>query len=344
MIFFVISLAILCLWNIRYDAVGKEYLSIERTNSIKGIFIVFVFFTHIVGYVTFDGAFDMPYMQIRKVMGQCVVALFLFYSGYGVYLKASKDKEYVKAIPLKRIVNTLIKFDLAIVLFLIYRYVNGTTYEIKKVVLTFLGWDGIGNSNWYIFCVLWLYFFTYIAFSVFKGSGKAVNALLVLTLMYMLVLAKYRGSEHWWYDTALCYVLGMLYARYREKIESVVDENRKTWLFFVLISIGVFCASYLHKGNNVLYQVMVLSFSLAVVFISMHIEIKNKVLEWLGKNLFELYILQRIPMMIFKDLGLAEKNRYIYVVVCFITTIVIAVIFKKCISDHVNFGKKKELV
>lgn len=341
MTIFLLLLGLVCLWNIKFVKIRGDYLSIDRTNSIKGIFIILVFFSHIVnGYVSFDGIFDAPYMAIRRVLGQSIVSMFLFYSGYGNYQKITTREGYCQTIPTRRIATTLIKFDIAILLFAIYRYMTGTVYSVKKMVLTFLGWEGIGNSNWYIFCILWLYLFTYIAFSVFRNTKSAIYAMTLLVLAYIGVVSKYKGDAHWWYDTALCYVLGMIYAKFQYKIESVIDENFKTWIFSFIIMIVLYLASYLHKDNGLIYEFMIFAFTFGVAIFTMHIEINNKILEWFGKNLFEIFILQRIPMIIFKDIGLASWNRYVYVVVCFITTIVLAIVFKSLISKNINLGRK----
>lgn len=335
-------LGVLCFCGIRFDKIRTDYLSVERTNCIKGIFIILVFFSHIVnGYVTFDGTWDVTYMYVRKVLGQSVVSLFLFYSGYGIYLKLCNTGGYCQTIPIRRILPTLIKFDIAVILFAIYGYATGSRYGVKKLLLTFLGWDGIGNSNWYIFCILWLYLFVYLSFGTFKDKKTAMVAMLLLTCCYIGILSKYKGTAHWWYDTALCYVAGMLYARYQKQIESKVDENLNTWIFSVAVTGLLFCVTYLHKDNAVLYQIMILAFMIFVVFITMHIQIKNKVLEWFGNNLFELYILQRLPMMLFKRVGLASYNRYLYVAVCFVITMIMAVIFRNCISNKINFVKRR---
>ena len=50
-----------------------------------------------------DGSYDTGYQMLRNYMGQSIVSLFLFYSGYGIY-EAIKRKgtAYIKAMPVKR--------------------------------------------------------------------------------------------------------------------------------------------------------------------------------------------------------------------------------------------------
>ena len=64
----------------------------------------------------------------------------------------------------------------------------------------------------------------------------------------------------------------------------------------------------------------------------MRVSLNNAVLRWCGKNLFGLYILQRIPMMIFKQVGLASYDVYLYFIACLVVTVVMAWLFEKYVG------------
>ena len=69
-------------------------------------------------------------------------------------------------------------------------------------------------------------------------------------------------------------------------------------------------------------------FSVMIIVLTMHFSVGNKVLEWCGRNLFELYILQRIPMIVLKAVGIANLNIYLYFVCCVILTVLLVKPFK----------------
>ncbi len=339
MILFIGLLAVIAVAGLRReDGKQRDYMSVAMTNSIKGIFLCFVFFSHIYGYREFSHpVFDAPYGFFRK-MGQCIVVMFLFYSGYGVMESLKKKGEsYVKGIPVQRFIKVLLQFDTAIILFWLYRTATGTYYDAKKILLTFLGWDGIGNSNWYIFCILWLYVFTYIAFRIFKNDyRKAILGVFLLSLLYMTIMCRL-GREHWWYDTVLCYTWGMFFSLYRDKIESFLNESKGSWLFFVGVSIAGYLSTYFYRNSNqVIYQIWVFCFVLSIVIFTMRFVVDSKPLQWLGRNLFPLYILQRLPMLILQETtlwsGSAHVNNWLYVAVCFVITLVITVIYRETIA------------
>lgn len=322
------------------DGDKYDYMSVNMTNSVKGFFIGLVFISHIWGYTEFSHPYlDVWYQRlIRGKMGQCVVAMFLFYSGFGVMESIKiKGQNYVNKIPIRRVLNVLLQFDCVILLFWLYRIYTGTHYGVKKMFLSFVGWDGIGNSNWYIFCILWVYIFTFIAFRVFKHNHKkAIAGVFVLTILYMAIVSKL-GKEYWWYDTALCYTWGMLFSIYRDKVEHFVNENRGTWIFTLVVCIVGHMIAYYYKTNSpLIYQLWVFCFTAAIVTFTMRYVLDSKLLQGAGMMLFELYMLQRLTMMILKPYILSGEltytKKYIYVIACFFGTIVISVIYRKTIG------------
>lgn len=134
MILFFAALMLLAVLGLRRaDGGSRFYMSVEMTGSIKGFFLVMVFFTHIWTYTEFSNAYlDRPYQVLRQI-GQCIVVMFLFYSGYGVMESIKgKGQAYVRQLPRQRFLKVLLQFDCAMFLFLACRYLEGARYSLKK--------------------------------------------------------------------------------------------------------------------------------------------------------------------------------------------------------------------
>ena len=320
----------LCLYGLK---IGKEsnskYLSREQTSSVKGIFILLVFLSHFNSYVTFSGTPNWYYIHAIAFFGQTMVTMFLFYSGYGVMESIKrKGENYVNAIPKKRVLGTLIRFDCAVLCFLIIGYLLGNVYDIKKVLYSLIGWDSVGNSNWYIFVIVLLYIMTYISFKFLNKKNHIVPILgvIVLTLVWAILCYKTNIRTLMWYDTALCYAFGMLWSIYKEKIEAIM-KNNVVWLLSLL---GSVCFFFWLRTTQSIYSALIVNlvFVVIVVIFTMRVQVGNKILQRAGECLFEIYILQRIPMMLFKDFGLHEFNVYVYFVCCVIATLLLIKPFK----------------
>lgn len=337
MIIFVLLLFALCLYNLKTIkaengeiGIFSDYLSIEKTNSIKGIFILIVFLQHFNQYVTYTSWIDVEYLKYFNLIGQRMVTLFLFYSGFGIMESITKKgKNYIMSIPIKRIGGVLFRFDIAVVLYLVLDfalYFKNFPYSIKDIILSFIGWSSIGNSSWYIFTIIFAYFFTYISFALFqKNRNNLVPIILVIIfcLAYCIVMRKVKAS--YWYDTLLCFPLGMIWSQYKGKIEKLFS-NFFIWIISIIALLGAQVISI--KYNHIFVVVIAhLAFALIVVMVTMKISINNKPLNWCGKHLFGIFILQRIPMIILNEVGSVKINVYLYFVLCLAITVLLTRLF-----------------
>ena len=137
------------------------------------------------------------------------------------------------------------------------------------------------------------------------------------------------GRGSWYYNTIFCYPLGMLFGEYEQKVQMLLEKT-DTYLMIVVCCAAAFAASYLCtlKCHGVIWLAVVelrgIFFVLLVVLATSRIKIGNPVLHWLGKHTFEIYILQRIPMILLQN----RMGGYVYLLACLILTIGLAVIFK----------------
>ena len=106
----------------RYANYNEKYLSKDQTDAVKGIFIFIVFLSHFLSYqpILSNGIIDKYGVLFPKKLGQLMVTLFLFYSGYGLMESAiKKGKNYINKLPTKRILKTLINFDIVVIIYMI---------------------------------------------------------------------------------------------------------------------------------------------------------------------------------------------------------------------------------
>lgn len=331
-------LAFLCLFGIKFSQNGfEDYMSPQKTGSIKGIFVIIVLLSHLRQYITLDGsAFCQPYKDFMNFFGQLMVVMFLFYSGYGVLLGIMKKDGYVKSIPAKRVLKVFIHFDIAVLLFWITGRLLGKDYSVKRLLLSLIGLDGVGNSVWFIFVIIVLYLVTFAAFIFLKKKvllGTVITT--VLSCGALLAIRAWKGSEYWWYDTILCYPLGMWYALAKPYIDKNILPDFNKWFACTAAAGTLFFAmkSLMPEftGTRKLFIPMALVFAVFIVLLSMRISVCNGILQWFGKRVFGIYILQRIPMIVLSHFGM-NKNAFLFSVACFALTIVIAEIFERAMD------------
>lgn len=243
-------------------------------------------------------------------------------------LKTKKD--YLQRFP-KRIFKVWLQFVLAVCLFLILNLFMRKAYCTSTILLSFAAWQSVGNSNWYILAILVLYALSYFgALLTCQDRQKATIFVTVGCLVYVVVMILC-GKGNWYYNTIFCYPLGMLFGKYEQRIRMLLEKT-STYFMIVIGSIVALVVSYLCalKYHGVIWLVWVelkaLFFVLLIVLATSRIKIGNPVLIWLGKHSFEIYILQRLPMIALSGI---DMNQYVYFFVCVIITGLAAFLYQK---------------
>lgn len=340
MVFFLLILLAVAVAGARPCRPGEfntDYLDKKNTTAVNGIFVVLVLFSHYVQYADFGGPFDMPYLTLRQHLGQMVVATFLFYSGYGM-MEAIRRKGdgYVRKI-LSKFWQLLFRFDLAVLLYLAVNQILDIHFPLREVLLAFTTWTVIGNSNWYITAVLILYVIMYISFRIcLSGEADAKKRYAGIALTFILTVAAaciqiLIGRPEYCYNTMLLLPFGCLYSEARPKIESFVMRSDIVYLLTLTAAAGIYVTAYhFRKAAGLLsYTVLGVAFIVLVLLVTMKIRVYNRVLEWLGRHIFGIYILQRLPMTVLGQLGLIEDHKYMSLIAVMAATFIMAALFQK---------------
>ena len=327
----------------RWGEFQREYHSPGKTNALKGIFVLFVFASHVRNYLALSGWDLMAFWPVNYV-GQLMVAPFLFWSGFGIMESVRrKGAAYVRGLPKNRCLRMLVHFDCALILFLLVRLIIQKKVTLTQFLLSLICWDTIGNSNWFVFAIIVLYLLTTFAFLTLRRNERAAAALMtMLTVVTMAVLSFFK-EEHW-YNTMLCYCLGMWYSILRTRIEAVALKDDWRYMICLLAAGAAFCCmrmlQYRIPFGFSLYGIV---FMMLLVLLSMKISPDNRFLQYLGDNVFEIYILQRIPMRLMLSFGIAENSPAVFVLLSFGFTCILAFLFRGAMNrlDGKLFAPRK---
>ena len=307
------------------DGINSKYLDKKTTTTINGLFVLTIFFSHFKTYIFVNNVLDEFLVLLVNKLGQLVVTSFLFYSGFGVYESIKTKEKYMKKFFIKRFIPTFFNFSFAIILFIILNYFLNNHYSFKIILLSFVGYESIGNSNWYMLAIFFLYLTTMFCFNdkfKFKQIIRII-LLFIICVCYIFIISRYK--ESWYVNTILCYPFGMLYSLFLDKINNLI---RKDYVKIIIISFAVLIVLYeiiKYFPNVYIYNIFAISFILFVVLLSAKFNFNSKLFYFFGQYVFWIYILQRIPMITFKGM----LNNYVYFIVCFLITIIGSLIMKK---------------
>lgn len=332
---YLLFIVVLALWKIKIHGKGfhEDFLSRTTTLSVNGIFILIVFYSHFANdYYTVELAKDGMMHSVKTFLGQLMVTSFLFYSGYGVFRQLQARAGYARKILTNRMPKVWLHYAFAVVLYVTVQLLRGNTYSPSRYVQAFLSWQGIGNSDWYIFTILALYLITWFAFTLLDNNPKAaVTVTFVCTGAYMLLMAKHKAD--YWYNTALCYPFGILVGLQEEKIKKFLLHNGKYFLSLAGMVALLLVLKQYQKVSFWYYNLYALVFISLVVLVTMKVQFRSPALEFFGRHLFWIYMLHRIPLMLLKGSWFAVSYPYGMAAIALAVTVATAVVL-----DYV-FGK-----
>lgn len=303
-------------------------LSREQTQAVKGIFAVTVFFSHFCAYATFNNWFDKPLLWYCHWLGQLMVVPFLFYSGYGIFESVKeKGAVYLHSFPRKRILKTLLHFDMAVVLFVVFdAFFAPAKLSLHKALASLVAWDSVGNSNWFVFAILCSYFFCWTGLVFFKGDRfRALLATTALCVCYIAVVS--RAKEHWWWDTILAFPLGCAVSLWKEKL--VLPQKTLPWLACCGLAWLSWEAARRGWLPDMHGQIPLIALVALIVLLSLRFALTSKSLSWFGEQVFGIYILQRLPMEFGQFFHWNESHVYLYFLFCLAATLLLSVAFGK---------------
>ncbi|MDC2648973.1 acyltransferase family protein [Bacteroides ovatus] len=311
-----------------------DYLGFDQTNAIKGVCILLVFLRHVFQYVYESSytcsSFGDHYAElIDGMIRQLLVAYFLFSSGYGIMESITKKGDaYIHNIPKRRVLNTLINFDLAVLTFIILDLAIGREISINQVIFSFFAWDDVGNSNWYIFAILFCYLAVYLSYIACKGNTAVISAMLLGLFVFYIFVMWFLKPCHW-YNTIMCFPLGMFISKKKERFEYYTQKH---YLLSILVLLMAFIVTYLlHDDYSIFDSINAMLLCVLILLACMKVKIGNKALVWLGSSLFPLYIYQRLPMIALYEInnGIFVSNYVVlYISLCGVITIGIGYLYK----------------
>ena len=132
-------------------------------------------------------------------------------------------------------------------------------------------------------------------------------------------------KPEYWFNTMFCYTAGLCFSEFKDKIE-VFTKSRYWQILIVTIVLLLVVDRIPYHLKGLVYNTFSVVFCFLVLLLSMKFKINSSILIWCGKNLFPLYIYQRISMVVFSSINdgsFAAGYPFLFTFACLIVTIII---------------------
>lgn len=271
--------------------------SLDETGFLRGIAALMVLFTHLAQKMSEPGL-----MYWYWFFGFLSVGFFMFASGYASYVQFQKKKqEMFKGYIIKRLIRLLIPFIVIDSIFAICFRVSFNTYIKSLLTIRLANNDTFSELTpvWFIFSVFYLGMAFYVSYKFFDEK-KALFVHLALTIVFIVSMWAL-DFGFWWYNTALAYFYGILYAKYKTQITNIVQKKGFgiAVLFLTVVLAGI--VLFMSKGHYTFIpqSVAVLISIIIIVFFFSKVDIRNSVLIFIGNASLELFLIQGLRGLYF---------------------------------------------
>lgn len=309
MAIYLVLLLVVCCFGMKFSSFHRDYMSLSATTAIKGVFAIIILLSHLRQYISLGtGIPDRMFGFSMRYLEQLMVAAYFFYSGFGIAESARHKEHYARGFFKKRFLKTLLHFDLAVLLFLILQTLLGQHFEPSRYLFCWIGWEDLGNSAWFIFAILALYLISYAALLLKDRFARPelflACSVSVLTAGLWLFLFLEKRPDYWWYDTLAVFPAGMWYSILKDRVDGLSLPGR---IGLTALLAGGFLL-WRHFIGIDQYGACAILFILALTAVTTFVKVDNKVLQWLGKHCFSIYMLQRLPMIVLGRTPLVRQN------------------------------------
>ena len=325
-----------------------DYMDLDNTKAIKGLFVWMIFFRHFSQYLKLYSIKNKKSILIDNSFKQNIVSLFLFYSGYGLFESfKKKGNKYIKTLPIKSLI-LLIKFEIILFIFLCNNILLGIKTTLINYLQAVILRKSIGNSYWFSFAIITLYIHSFFSFVLIKKEKFYFLGILLITIISFLhihfVYKYYHPKEIISVDTIICFILGFYYSFFRSYIDKIIMN--KDIIYFGIISILIlnYYKIYILNTQNIYYISLKNGvLTLIEVLITMKVRFKNNFLFLLNDHSYSIYLLQRVIMIYIYKKGYFKNHIFISFCFQFIMVIFLALLFDKYTTFIDKIYKNKKI-
>lgn len=298
----------------------NNVLEFDTSVRIKGLLAVLIVLHHL----SINTPGTMLFQAFTSI-GTMVVAVFFFYSGFGLMGSYLKKPNYLRGFFSKRIVKLLIPYCMA--LLITYYVTLLTQYKLTphEIVQSFFDSDPVVPYSWYVLAILFFYTLFYLSARLFPHKAVINGVILVGTICYCFYSITQVSFSSWWLSSCFSFFAGVHWASYREVYLARIKNTRKLIIAAAIlaglgeIAMGVqfltsgFSLETLKQVREISDWVMtrplpilflnVVCFSMVIVFfcIMERVKLNEKVFGFLGKISFEIYLYHGLVMLLLRN-------------------------------------------
>ena len=310
---------------------NEDYLSVEYTTNMRGIAAIGIILHHMSERVSGGTIFG-----VMTMAGYLLVSFFFFLSGYGLLIQYKKKKEkYLDGFIKKRLLYIVVIYLLDVALYAVVRNLTGEHFTLVEVLKSII-FSGVARNSWYLIVLIALYVSFYFVFKSekIKSIPNKIICIFAIETVFVICCIIFKVPVMW-YLSNYGFVLGMLLAYYKDKIDTVLKS--RYWivlisvavLFVFFYAVPVVTDRYLDANSasiiRILFRLISPLFSVALVIIlSYKFKPSLFIWKWLGGISLEIYLIHGLVYSVLRSDVMWIENEAIWVLLTIVISIALA--------------------
>ena len=209
---------------------NDEFCGIKQSKAIQGAAAIGIIFHHMAQQTCapwLSPTFKVNGLNFFLDLGAPFVAIFFFFSGYGLYKSLKTKEDYFDDYFKRRLTPIII----------VWLFTTAAFYYCERT---------LNPYAWFVYAIVMLYVVFRIAYGPIKNEVISM-ALILLAIAGYAVFCDVQVLGEWLYNTILLFPAGILFAKGEKKL---VPFLKKNYIGFVIVSVLVTAIGF--TGNTVL--------------------------------------------------------------------------------------------
>lgn len=304
---------------------------IERKTSgyLKGIAAIFIMLGHFL---------NVPWYFQIFFSGNLWVALFFFYSGYGLNYSYNNKIDYLKDFIPKKLLGVYCPFFIAETAYTVADCLINHKFHAVDFILGCFGAVLNNTTLWYVVEIIAIYALFYVQKKIFNNKKSVV--LWIAAFLAFLMIGVLKDIGPWWYVSTFPFFMGYYFDDLKKLFDYILKKKIMSALvviaFFVLYAACNFFSitqtslfGVKHTYFIVLIELIIAPFFIVFMMIVTQLVPLNKeskLLSALGSISYEIYLWHMFSFLI---VGTFTENSVIKVLASLVITFAAAALFGK---------------
>lgn len=297
--------------------ISLDYLSKKNSESIKAICAISVMLHHITNEI-----YCGPVLFTFQMIGYLMVAVFFFYSGYGLIYSLENKENYMKHFFKSRISRLVIPYAVSLIIYTTVKSIFDG-FNILTVINSYINGEPIVSNSWFIITLLILYLLFWFSFGIIKNKRASW---IVFTALFAVLCLNFKFA--YWSPTIICFLVGMIWSSKKETIDEQLLKYNIQYIFILLICFSVFFILR-SKFNSFIFDVLCrvlcsVFFSSLIICLQTRFSIGNRMLKFISKISLEIYLYHGLFIFLLKRLPIVSEHWFLFLPSVLVSTIVFA--------------------